>query len=88
MNESIPCPFRVNQRIHELAPVAFFGEWGMGTKPSIDETRPDATVTAITDKGFTYVYDTPVPHGRAAWGQMMTGGECYPEGYRYWVGVD
>lgn len=88
MSEVIPCPFKVGQRIHELDPVTFYSEWGMGTKPSIDLTLPDATVTAITDKGFTYVYDHPVPIGRAAWGQMMTGGECYPQGYGFWVGVD
>lgn len=93
MDEAILCPFKVGQRIHELANGAIFhdiqdGDNRMVMRPTLDPMRPDATVTAITDKGFTYQYTHPLPFGRAAWGQMMTGGECYPEGYQYWVGVD
>lgn len=81
------CPFKVGDRIYEL------NAWRLYNGPDVDEcspsntldlSKPDATVTAVTEKGFMYVYDTPVPHGRHEWGQMMVGGGCFPEGYAYW----
>jgi hypothetical protein len=82
------CPFKVGDRVHELAPLTIYCQWGMGKDLVRDETRPDAIVTGVTERGFTYEYTCPIPHGRAAWGQMMVGGECFPEGYGYWVKVD
>lgn len=85
MSELTPCPFKVGQRIHERIATYFRGmEWAI----QIDETKPDAIVTGITEQGFTYEYIRPVIIGRAAWGQVATGGECYPEGYRFWVVVE
>lgn len=37
----------------------------------------EATVTELTPRGFKYVYDHPVPFGRAQWGQQAIGGEVY-----------
>ena len=93
MREGIMCPFKVGQRIHELTSEGFVSGWPepfaiVPGKTVFDLSRPDAIITAITDRGFTYEYSSPVPHGRIAWGEMVTGGECFPEGYRYWVSVD
>lgn len=86
-SEAPSCPFAVGQRIHERSPTVFYSEFGEGLRLELDPTRPDAIVTALTERGFSYEYLTPVPFGRAAWGQMMTGGEYFPEGYQYWVAV-
>lgn len=87
-----PCPFKVGQRIHEQRSVWAYSNTENVSLASLrfelDPTKPDATVTAITAKGFTYEYDNPIPFGRAAWGEMTMGGECYPEGYIYWRAVD
>lgn len=72
------CPFKVGDRIHELRFDTIRRIW---TK---DEFKPDATVTAITAKGFDYRYDHIVPIGPARWGGWCEGGECYPEGFRFW----
>lgn len=96
------CPFKVGDRIHELwctGGYALFTEveqlLDRDAKPTkelrymeLDPTKPDATVIAITERGFTYRYDTPVPIGRAAWGTWTEGGECFPEGYMYWEKVE
>ena len=58
------------------------------TRSTLDSSKPDAIVTAASEQGFTYEYDRPIPFGRAAWGEMMIGGDCYPEGYAYWWAVD
>lgn len=85
---TIPCPFQVGDRIHEL--IATPGHYddadpaGSYQILRLDSSRPDATVTEITPEGFTYEYDTPFVMGRAEWGQMCTGGICFPEGYEYW----
>ena len=52
-----------------------------------DPTKPDAIVTAVTETGFTYRYDTPVQHGRPFWG-TQTEGEVYEEGFHMWRKVD
>lgn len=54
-------PFAVGDRIYDT-----YSHWPI-----------EATVTALTPRGFVYQYDHPVPFGRAQWGQMQTGGECY-----------
>ena len=80
------CPFKVGDRVHELSPHVVYAP--DGPHQLLDTSRPDAIVTALTERGFSYDYTHPIPHGRAAWGQMMTGGECFPEGYGYWMKVD
>lgn len=86
---SIGCPFKVGDRIHELDVKLSFH----ATNPFLDKsepidrldlTKPDATVTAITEAGFEYIYDCPVPIGRAAWDSHTEGGECFPAGYSFW----
>lgn len=83
-----PCPFQVGDRIREQE--TFPGYYDDADPEHSYQilrdhpTHPDATVTAITSDGFAFEYDTPVPMGRVQWGQMCTGGECYPEGYQFW----
>jgi len=92
------CPFQVGDRIHEMAPTGGYVRFVL-TDEGITEdashytflpdwSKPDATVTAIIENGFTYEYDYPIPHGRAEWGEMCTGGDCYPEGYRFWRKIE
>lgn len=69
----VRCPFVPGQVIQEVSSL------GLGSR---------ATVTAITERGFTYEYLNPVSFGRAAWGQVMTGGECFERGYQYWVAAE
>lgn len=88
-----PCPFKAGQRIRPQRCLGAFTSnrvlvYHFPFEFGDDPTQPDATVTAITEKGFAYEYDNLVPFGRAAWGEMMVGGECYPEGYAYWRAVD
>ncbi len=88
------CPFKVGDCIHEIrpfsanvaGPMILDGLWQLLDLAALplDSTKPDATVTEITDKGFKYTYDYPIPFGRAAWGMMQDGGECYPEAYKFW----
>ncbi len=88
------CPFKVGDRVHELRSLGVitrdlldavaFGQ----ALPDLDPTKPDATVTALTVRGFEYRYDHPIPFGRAADGCVAHGGTCYPEGYRFWRKVD
>lgn len=54
-------PFKVGDRITDT-----YSHWPI-----------EATVTALTERGFKYDYDHPVPFGRAQWGQMQIGGEVY-----------
>ena len=49
-----------------------------------DPFKPDATVTALTARGFTYRYDRPISVGRAQWGWTQTEGEVYEEGLHVW----
>lgn len=86
------CPFSVGDRIHERQSV-----WTYAADPDeaalvepeweLDPTKPDATVTALTTRGFEYTYDHRIPVGRAPEGTWTDGGECYPEGYHLWVKV-
>lgn len=85
------CPFQVGDRIHEFRclPVlaSSFAEVVYKIENpqfELDPTKPDATVTAITERGFIYRYDTKVPVGRAEWGTWTEGGECYSEGFACW----
>jgi len=64
-----PSPFKVGDRIKQID---WHSKW-----------QPAATVTAITDTGFAYEFDTPVPF-IARWGMEFLGGECYPAGYEFW----
>jgi hypothetical protein len=77
------CPFQVGDRIHELAPVLSYQDEVVPTD-LLDPTKPDATVTEITEYGFAYRYDFRIPIGRAEWGTWTEGGECYSEGFPYW----
>ncbi len=54
----------------------------------LDESKPDATVTALTTRGFEYRYDQPHPIGRAQWGTWCNGGECFELGFHLWRKVD
>jgi hypothetical protein len=86
---TIECPFKVGDRIHEMRTQGGFShgpeypveapiQW------EFDSAKPDATVTALTARGFTYRYDHPIPIGRAAWGTTTEGGECFEGGFAYW----
>ena len=77
------CPFQVGDRIHELAPVLSYRDDVVPIN-LLDPTKPDATVTEITECGFAYSYDCKVPIGRAAWGTWTEGGECFENGFSYW----
>jgi hypothetical protein len=84
------CPFKVGDIIHEIRPVLMrLPPWPMRGKSScvldeLDESRPDAVVTKITEHGFTYAYDYPVPIGRAEWGEAAWGGDVYEAGFGQW----
>lgn len=54
-------PFSVGDRIYDT-----YSHWPI-----------EATVTALTPRGFKCEYDNPVPFGRAAWGMMATGDEVF-----------
>ncbi len=87
------CPFKVGDRVHELRVPGVFTRDLMDISlelplPELDPSKPDATVTALTARGFEYRYDKPIPFGRAADGCVAHGGTCYPEGYRFWRLVD
>ena len=86
-------PFQVGDRIHELRYLPTYShsleeackqfvQW------EIDTSKPDATVTALTEKGFTYTYDRPVPIGRAQWGTYAEGGECFEGGFQFWRKIE
>lgn len=84
------CPFSVGDTIHEISSIGYTTT-DIGSPfdedlspPTLDESRPDAVVTALTERGFAYEYAYPTPIGRAEWGQMLTGGECFVDGYYRW----
>ncbi len=82
------CPFKVGDRVHELAAQTYAWGWHKGEDEfRLDESKPDATVTALTARGFAYRYDTPVQHGRPIWG-TQTEGEVYEGGFQFWRKVD
>lgn len=88
-SEPVQCPFKVGDRVHEVCAQVGFGmgpEYPVETpiQWELDSTKPDATVTELTLAGFIYVYDRPVPIGRAQWGTFTEGGECYEGGFPYW----
>lgn len=86
---TITCPFKVGDRIHEVQ-----SAWTYYSEPDasalvepeweLDPTKPDATVTELTERGFKYRYDCKVPIGRAQWGTWTEGGECFENGFIYW----
>ncbi len=83
----IDCPFKVGDRIHELHNVHYHAAGTIDAPPVVDEldpSRPDATVTAVTERGFDYDYDERVTFGRAEYGTWTTGGTIFPAGYRWW----
>lgn len=96
----IPCPFKVGDRVHELVGHCSYSRFYIDEEGrfvaledsklhfELDTSKPDATVTAITETGFAYLYDYPIPIGPARWGTETESGECYPEGYRYWRKLD
>ncbi len=100
MSAAIECPFKVGDRVHEVVYAGGYSVMQLGMEGVevtsyvpmddvlLDWSKPDATVTAITERGFEYRYDCKVPIGRAAWGSYTEGGECYPEGYPYWRKVE
>jgi hypothetical protein len=66
------CAFKVGDRVRPRA------EYAGNCAPPL--SIYDATVTEITERGFKYVYDKPVPFHPLV--GMFTGGECYvPEHY-------
>jgi hypothetical protein len=82
------CPFAVGDRIHEVRypPIIKTGlddEVSPVLLPESDPTKPDATVTSFTARGFTYRYDRPIQWGRAEWGTVQEG-ECYEGGFMMW----
>lgn len=87
------CPFKVGDRIHEVAStlVRVKGKHKMGKckiytydHNKLDSTKPDAIVVAMTKKGFSYQYEKPVVIGRVSEGFITQSGEVYPEGYNQW----
>lgn len=89
---TVPCPFEVGDRIHELRCCGYNLSLGPSAEQpfidepllTLDDCRPDATVTALTERGFKYRYDCRVPIGRAQWGTYTEGGECFEAGFLYW----
>ena len=88
------CPFQVGDCIHELREIAFVAraEGIMHFPPipgkgilldELDPSKPDATVTALTERGFTYRYDHPIQFVRPDWG-TTDGGECFEGGFHLW----
>ncbi len=84
------CPFKVGDRVHEIVSLGVWWEQIDGhlyptTTPRWRlADKPNATVTALTARGFEYRYDYPIPFGRAAWGQTTEGGEVYETGFHMW----
>jgi hypothetical protein len=85
------CPFKVGDRVHRLTCTALSSRYD---EPSFrepewayDSSQPDATVTAITARGFTYRYDHPIQFVRPDWGTTQEG-EVYEEGFQFWRKVD
>lgn len=76
----IPCPFHSGEFIHELRFDTIRRDWVK------DESRPDAVITEITLSGFRYEYEYPVTLV-ARWNWTIEGGECYPDGFRFWRNV-
>ena len=86
------CPFQVGDRIHELRTPGVLTRDMLDTLfgqplPELDTAKPDATVTALTSRGFTFRYDHPIQWGRPEWGQVQEG-EVYEEGFRGWRKVE
>ncbi len=86
------CPFKVGDRVHEVhhpvsvaGPMVLNGIWQLMDPAclQLDSSRPDATVTALIARGFTYRYDAPVQHGRPFWGTQIEG-EVYEDGFHMW----
>lgn len=88
------CPFQIGDRVHEIryfglniraeGTVTFVTERDNAMLWELDPTKPDATVIALTARGFEYRYDHPIPFGRAADGCVAHGGTCYPGGFHLW----
>ncbi len=86
---TMECPFKVGDRIRGLR-----AQYGFGHGPEYpvdariewedDTSRPDATVTELTERGFKYRYDERVPIGRAQWGTWTEGGEIFEGGFQFW----
>lgn len=89
------CPFKVGDRIHEVTFTGVSTSLGASAERpftdsytwELDSTKPDATVTEITTRGFCYRYDERVPIGRAQWGTWTEGGECFEGGFLFWKKV-
>lgn len=82
------CPFKIGDRVHELRNRGVFTRrleagFDIPLQWELDMTKPSATVTEITERGFKYEYDDPVPF-IPRWGMTFLGGECFEEGFQYW----
>lgn len=74
------CPFKVGDRIHELM-------WIGSSKGYFQQfitSKPDATVTRVTEQSFQYEYVEKM-RVHANEDRYYTGGECYPGGYHTWA---
>ncbi len=83
-------PFQVGDRIHEVSYPPYIKtslDDEVSPLPERDPTVPDATVTALTERGFTYRYDHSIQFVRPDWG-TTNGGECYEGGFQLWRKVD
>lgn len=76
------CPFKVGDRVHEVSVMTYLD--GVEQGYTLYPGKPDATVTALTARGFEFRYDYPITIGPARWGQQSVGGECYEEGFPWW----
>ncbi len=91
------CPFKVGDRIHGVrtqgvnvaGPMVLDGLWQLLDPASfeLDSATPDATVTALTARGFTYRYDHPIQFVRPDWGTMQEG-EIFEGGFQFWRKVN
>lgn len=84
------CPFKVGDRIHKLRALPTYNSslaGALGLTTWEDDSRPDATVTALTACGFEYRYDKPIQFVRPDWG-TTDGGEVFEEGFHMWRKVD
>jgi hypothetical protein len=86
------CPFKVGDKVHEVRQPGVFTRDMMDipleqSLPELDPSKPDATVTALTARGFTYRYDRPIQFNRPYWGTTQEG-EVFEEGFHWWRKVE
>ena len=86
------CPFKVGDRVFQLCARGGFGygpEYPVESELVLerDPTYPEATIIAITTRGFEYRYDKPIQFVRPDWGTTQAG-EVYEGGFHWWRKVE